>query len=123
MEKLQDKKPPFNGGCGGSETQTILGDFNLSADRLANHFCKKHDLYELDGKDTYWVADDRGGILAAADYFINLSDLILDLEADAPKGVWEAWYSAQFDGGDTCNYKHWLMGYPDRNKKQKQTAK
>lgn len=103
------------------ETKTILGDFNLSADRLADHFCKKHDLYELDGVDTYWVADDRGGILAAADYFINLSDIILDLEADAPKGVWEAWYSAQIESGDTCNYKHWLMGYPDRNKNK--TAK
>lgn len=102
------------------ETKTILGDFNLSADRLANHFCKKHDWPQL-GEYTEWAADERGGILAVAGmYYIGLSEILTDLRLDAPVGTFEKWYEAyremRTDDTPDVNYLSYLRGYGRKEK-------
>lgn len=95
------------------ETLLILGNYDLSADRLADHFLKKHGLPPL-GEDAEWTLCDRTDLLCVAgQYLIDLSVMREDLMRDAPVGEFENWYAAY--RADTpaqhVNYRSYLMGF------------
>ena len=75
-------------------------------------FCKKQDI-EFD----FWVADEVGGIACfISQYFFNLSDIILDIETEQPRGSILDWQNTEVDrhfAGEEkpyINYKSYTMG-------------
>ena len=103
------------------ETKTIIGDFNLSADRLANHFCKKHGVPDLtaDMMDAaYWedglfCKNYRENLLYGRKrHRISLTDIALDLQLDLPCGVSERYCRYCETGGEidgeVLPFERWL---------------
>ena len=86
--------------------------YEATCNEWVNLFCEKQEL-EFDG----WVGNEVGGIAGfATQYFFNLSDIILDLNSNQPKGLILRW---QNDGVSFnmfkettkyINYKSYTMG-------------
>lgn len=78
-------------------------------------FCEKHD-FDADSNDVYWVANDIGGVAAIGDYYVNMGDMRLDIDKDAPTDEFFQWYDYSVEayslGLSAPNYKSWLMGCP-----------
>lgn len=73
-------------------------------------FEKKHDMYF-----EWWVADAVGECACFGDYFINFSDVILDIDKKAPKNTFFEWYEGTINewfksSSKAINYKSWIMG-------------
>lgn len=75
-------------------------------------FCEKQDL-----EFSYWVADEVGGIACFIDeYFFNMSDIILDLNSNQPKGLILRWqdddinYHQSTGNSPNINYRAYTMG-------------
>ena len=103
-----------------NDTKTILGDFNLSADRLANHYCEKHgenDLAAGDEGGTYWCDCRRSFLFIGGRYVISLADMYLDLACDIPPHEYESYYDTiecdPLHDGQRSTYEEWLetQGY------------
>lgn len=69
-------------------------------------FCEKQGM-EFEG----WVADDVGGIANCSDFFFNLSDIVLDVTKEQPKGKIVKWYddNCLFEG-KSINYYSYIHG-------------
>ena len=90
----------------------LKAKYEATCNKWVNLFCEKQDL-----EFSYWVADEIGGIACFIDeYFFNLSDIILDMNSNQPKGLILDW---QNDGVDFnmfketpkyINYKSYTMG-------------
>lgn len=98
-------------------------NYEAACNAYANAFCEKHGYYKLNDvsarSDTYWVADDAGGILAMGDEFVDMATIVEDIDKDASKGEWERWQAytdeaAYVFGRDSGlpNYRSWLRGCP-----------
>lgn len=57
-----------------NNTFKLINDWERATNDLCNHFILK---YFGKDADTYWVADEVGGVLYINDYFMNLN-LVLD---------------------------------------------
>lgn len=96
----------------------IKSAYEAACDAYANEFCKKHGFCTLDeGKDTYWVAEDRGGTLAIGDsYFIDMATVRTDIDEGAEEGEFAKWYAHDLDCHDlglpTLNFHSWVHGAP-----------
>jgi 3-hydroxy-3-methylglutaryl CoA synthase len=51
----------------------FLKEWERATENLAQYFIAR---YFGDGADTYWVADEIGGVLYINDYFFSLSDMV-----------------------------------------------
>lgn len=74
-------------------------------------FLRKHGFFEEeDGEycEYDWVADEVGGILCLADYFINFDDIRRDIDNCVQKDKFLEWYYFCLEGDTTINYKNWL---------------
>ena len=73
------------------------------------YFARKHDLMF-----DYWVADKVGEVACFGDYFVNFSDIRLDLEEDVPENIFFEWYDFTMDLGlkdkPIINYSSYLKG-------------
>lgn len=78
-------------------------------------FCEKHEFDYEDAKDG-WVVGVVGSIVCCGDYFVDMHDIVTDIEQDAPNGEFENWYDYCFDahnlGLTAPNYSSWLNGCP-----------
>jgi len=91
----------------------LINDYNQICNLIVNAFCEKQNL-----NFDYWVADEIGGIADINGYFFNLSDIIIDLKNDTPKGAILEWQDQVLEAnlfkepGQTefINYRSWLMG-------------
>lgn len=87
-------------------------------------FCEKHKCDYEDAKDS-WVANDVGSICMLGDSFVSLSDMMTDINNDAPKEEYWRYYTYLMDSqelGFNCpNYASWLRGCP-RMSEEQQTA-
>ena len=90
-----------------------LEDYTKSADRIAQLWCIKHG---FDRCDTYWVADEVGGMFCAANYFADMQTMIDDLKYNAPKEDFLKWhdYCIDIHGTDVTapNFWSWIKGCP-----------
>jgi hypothetical protein len=62
-----------------------------------------------------WIGDEIGGICCFGDYFINFSDVVLDIDSEQPKELILKWQNDSIDWhlkGRTeyINYKSYAMG-------------
>lgn len=87
---------------------TLKHRYDSIIKEYAKVFLRKHDFqedeglceYEIDGKGWLWVGD----------YTFNMDDVRLDIDKDAPKGLFFEWYDAIMMNNRTINYTSWLMG-------------
>lgn len=97
-------------------------NYNEACNAYLLAFCEKHGCdYELDA----WVANDPGGIAEIADMFVAMSDIITDIDRDAPEEEYVKYYDyclrvGSIAGGElkTPNYDNWLRGCPRMNEEQ-----
>ena len=70
-------------------------------------FCKKQDL-EFD----FAVLDDYLDVICF-DYetFINMSDIVYDIDNKIPKGVIKDWYYYTLDTDHSVNYRSYVMNF------------
>jgi hypothetical protein len=95
--------------------ETAREYFEKGCNEYLRLFCEKHEFDYEDAKEM-WVAGDVGSIVCCGDYFVDMQDIITDIEQDAPNGEYENWYDYCFDahnlGLTAPNYSSWLKGCP-----------
>ncbi len=87
-------------------------------------FCEKHGFDYADAVRS-WVGGDVGGITECADYCVNMSDIITDIDMDAPEEEYVKYYDYCLRVGSiangelkTPNYESWLRGCPRIDEEQ-----
>lgn len=87
----------------------LTTQYELISNEILQMFCDKQEL-DFD----FWVADEVGSLASFEQYFFfNLSDIILDLTTNQPKGFIQQW---QLDNTNLreheqyINYKSYIMG-------------
>lgn len=84
--------------------EEYLKSYENSCNDIANLFCKKHDFYEIDNRDTYWIADKPGEILATGDFFFDMKDIITDLSEDFEEDALLKWYDYSLSEYENAKY-------------------
>lgn len=95
-------------------------ELRLNYDKACNAylmvFCEKHGFDYADAARS-WVGGDVGGITLCADYYVSMSDIITDIDRDAPEEEYVKYYDyclrvGSIAGGElkTPNYESWLRG-------------
>ncbi len=64
----------------------IIDNWRRATERVAMVFTKKYFKGNKYGEDTFWVADEIGGVFCVSDYFFNIDRIIEALES---KATWE----------------------------------
>lgn len=87
-------------------------------------FCEKHGFDYADAAQS-WVGGDVGGITLCADYYVSMSDILTDIDLDAPEDEYVKYYDyclrvrSIADGElKTPNYQNWLRGCPRIDEEQ-----
>jgi hypothetical protein len=82
-------------------------------------FCEKHD---LDIEPYAWVGDRVGGMATVADFYVNMQDMIDNVESNAKRIEFFAWYEyctrAGVFGVATPNFRSWHNGCPRRTEEE-----
>jgi len=91
-----------------------LANLNKNYERACNEYVKKFCNKQGLTFDA-WVADDCGGVAVFNDnYYINLSDIIIDINKKAPKGLIIKWQEDTLErhqkDGTSINYSSYIMG-------------
>ena len=61
----------------------VIQQWKKATEQLAKVFVRKYFPDERYGKDTFWVADEIGGVFFVSDYFFDINHIIEALELDA----------------------------------------
>lgn len=91
-------------------SKELINNYETSINNIIAEFEKKHGVVaEL------WIGDDVGGVCNFGDYYLNFSDILIDLKSDAPLGEIFKWYNATLNQLDKkrkvkINYDIWIMG-------------
>ena len=86
--------------------EQIIINYENACNILVAEFEKKQEI-DFDG----WVGDEIGEIaLFSGEYFFNLSDIVLDLKTNQPKGLILKWFNESIDFHHYINYKSYKMG-------------
>lgn len=79
-------------------------------------FCEKHD-FEYDPRE--WIAGDPGGTACVGDFYVGMSDILTDIDRDAPEDEYVKYYDyclrvGSIAGGELTipSYDSWLRGCP-----------
>ena len=100
--------------------------YNNACNAYLKAFCKKHDFDYEDVKDG-WVAGDVGDVCLCGDFFVSLSDMIIDIEEDAAKDEYFKYYDYSLEcheyGISSINYKSWLSGCPRLSEEQRKSLR
>lgn len=94
-----------------STVDFCLENYNDTCDDIANLFCEKHNFEKLgDSKsNTFWVADERGGILFCGDYYFGMETIITDLKENATdEQLMQYYVYCLQEESETYNYRAWL---------------
>jgi hypothetical protein len=94
------------------KTTKLLNNYDSNCNELINAFIYKQEL-DFDG----WIGDNIGEVASfSSEYFFNLSDIIIDLKTNQPKGLILEWQnnSTEFNlekkKQEYINYKSYTMG-------------
>lgn len=92
----------------------VLLNYNIACDDVSNFFCIKHNFEKLNEPhtNTFWVADERGGILCCVDYFFGMETILTDLKENATDDELMQYYDYCLETEDNkYNYKNWLCRF------------
>lgn len=80
--------------------------YDDACNEIIKHFIKKQG-YEF----SYWVADEIGRIACFTNHFLRMSDIILDLNKKAEKGLIFKWQDDCIENETKyINYNSYIMG-------------
>lgn len=92
------------------DAKVCMGDYELSCDRLAELFCKKHGFGSLHGNPGFrsrWVEGRHGEVLATERRCrFDMSTIVDDICLDIPKKLLMIWYEYHVNGGE-MDYRSW----------------
>lgn len=93
--------------------ELIKRNYEKACDDYIKAFCNAYNLRN----DTFWVADEVGGILSIGDYYFNFSDIKTAVDKQASDEELFAWYDYHiltgYDSGlKEINLTSWLKGFP-----------
>lgn len=92
---------------------SLQSAYRKACDDYLAAFAEKH---EFSMHDCSWVADQPGGIASIGDYFVNMQEIITDIDTDTPADKWLEYYDYSLEchelGLSCCNYQSWLKGCP-----------
>ena len=84
-------------------------------------FCEKHG-FNVEHPDTYWVANDIGGVAFIGDYFVDMDTMRYDIDHDIAEDQWIRWYDYSFECSalrlKSPNFQSWLKGCPTYSQEQ-----
>ena len=88
----------------------FLKSWEYSTNNLAEYFFAR---YFGNGAESYWIADDIGGVFVIADYFFNLSDMVDFIKYSYPKDKMFEYYDyalnlAEQGNNPPINIKNWI---------------
>lgn len=93
--------------------------YNRGCNAYLQLFCEKHD-YDYDDAKNSWVANEVGGIVCIADYFVDMQTIIDDVDLSTTEDEFLNWYGYCLDAAEfelpTPNYKSWVKGCPRTSK-------
>lgn len=92
---------------------SLQSDYRKACNAYLEEFANKHG---FSMHDCAWIADEPGGIASIGDYFVNMQEIITDIDTDAHPDEWLAYYDYSMEchqlGLTCCNYQSWLKGCP-----------
>lgn len=101
-------------------------NFKTACNDLAKAFCKQMD---VDYKDSWWVADEQGGVFCFLDgeMFTNCEDMVLTIEHrlsfDEFYAFYQQWIDHDFETGEpnpnSVNLRSWIKGARPKDLKDK----
>jgi len=102
------------------DKKVLKQNYEKACNDYLDAFCVKHGFNRF---DTYWIADRVGEIADIADYTVDMSTIIDDIELDAPEEEFLAWYDycteMHFLGAETTpNFRSWVKGCPRKTKEE-----
>lgn len=95
--------------------ETAREYFEKGCNEYLRLFCEKH---EFDYEDARNSLPNRRllDVVCIGDYFVDMRDIITDIEQDASEDEYEKWYFYTLDahnlGLTAPNYQSWLKGCP-----------
>lgn len=94
------------------KAKDYIENYNKDCTKIVNVFCRKHNFYEVDCHDTYWIADKPGELLAAGDFTFDMRDIITDLTEAFEEDALLKWYDYSQDFAENgitppYNYLNW----------------
>lgn len=106
------------------KTLKLKTDYEKACNAYLQVFCEKHD-YDYEDARRSWVGGEVGGITECSDLFVEMDDIIVDIDMDAPKEAFIRYYDYCLRVGSIAcgmislpNYRSWLMGCPRMNEAQ-----
>lgn len=94
---------------------TLSEKFKALAERYVEAFLRKHGLFDDENGDYYewrWTAEEVGGIVEVADYFIGLDDIRYDIDNCVQKDLFFQWYNFRLENEKSkTNYKSFTKGF------------
>lgn len=95
--------------------ETAREYFEKGCNEYLRLFCEKHGFDYEEAKNSLpnrLFLD----VVCIGDYFVDMRDIVTDIEQDAPEEEYEKWYFYTIDalnlGLTTPNYESWLKGCP-----------
>ena len=104
-------------------------NYNNACNAYLKAFCDKHD-FDYDDAKKSWVSNQPGTICMCGDYYVQLEDMMTDIDNNAPEEEYIKYYDYTLEcceyGIPSPNYKSWLCGCPilsDEQRKSLRAAK
>lgn len=92
---------------------SLQSAYRKACDDYLAAFAEKH---EFAMHDCSWVADEPGGTALIGDYCASMTEIIADIDCDAPVDEWIAYYDYSIECADLglpyCSYRNWLRNCP-----------
>ena len=102
----------------------LRSDYEKACNAYLKAFCEKHG-YDYEDAVRNWVGGDVGGITECADLFVNMDDIITDIDRDAPEDEFVKYYDYCLRVGSiacgkisTPNDSSWLSVCPRMSEEQ-----
>lgn len=106
----------------GMSCEELRLNYNAACNAYPAAFCEKHG-YDYD--PDAWAGDDPGGIAEVGELFVSMSDMLTDIDRDAPEEEYIRYYDYCMRVGGICdgkletpNYDSWLRGCPRIDEEQ-----
>jgi len=99
------------------EYDIVLRDYHCACEALLHIFCEKHKFNYYDAR---WIADRPGEWAEIADYCVDMSTIVDDVQLKADEKEFEEWYDYAIKLGgigvtELPNFRSWVKGCPRKS--------
>jgi hypothetical protein len=83
-------------------------EYETIVNKYIDAFCEKQ---EIDKCETFWIGDERGGLLDVASCTFDFSDIRLDIDTNQPKDkIFQWYYENDYINNKIINYQSYIKG-------------